>query len=413
MPLRSATSASARPAAATAWPASRSKTAARVPGQRQRRRAVAGQHHLAAGHPLGQGLRRIGEHLAAGAVAQRLGVEFVGQRGEIGRSARDRRPAGWPDRQPDSGTDRTRRAPTAAVPARRSARRWRRAAGPRTARRRPPARHGAPPLPPRRPVRDPRVVAGDDEHVERPDPRRRLGRHHDRFTGGPAEGGRRAWCPRSRRHRGRPPRSGCAAAGRRQPIPAHPRRLRPRWRGPGRRPSPTARNSPSRSASSRPSVSSRSTVAWAALMCRPRWSPRSGRRPGGRSSSTSSAVRASTLSRSSGSVLEVRRLNQLPSPRSTVTPSRWSSRNDLAAKGFQHGLDACRRILDSEVDLAGGFVALVVGHQFATAAGPARRGRPARAARRACRSRHPRSRGSSSARSARRRRSRRCRPSAP
>lgn len=39
---------------------------------------------------------------------------------------------------------------------------------------------------------------------------------------------------------------------------------------------------------------------------------------------TSSAVRPSTLSRSSGSVLELRRLNQLPSPRSTVTPSTWS-----------------------------------------------------------------------------------------
>ena len=41
-------------------------------------------------------------------------------------------------------------------------------------------------------------------------------------------------------------------------------------------------------------------------------------------SSTSSVVRASTLSRSNGSVLDIRRLNQLPSPRSTVTPSRWS-----------------------------------------------------------------------------------------
>ena len=63
---------------------------------------------------------------------------------------------------------------------------------------------------------------------------------------------------------------------------------------------------------------------------------RSARRP----ASTSSVVRASTFSRSSGSVLDVRRLNQLPSPRSTVTPSRWSMDWIAVPNDLQHRVDA-------------------------------------------------------------------------
>ena len=59
-----------------------------VPGQRPGRRAVTGQHHRPPDHPAGQSLGGVGEHLALDPVAQRLGVEFVGQRRQVGRHAR-------------------------------------------------------------------------------------------------------------------------------------------------------------------------------------------------------------------------------------------------------------------------------------------------------------------------------------
>ena len=77
-----------------------------VAGQRQRRGVVAGQHDVTARHPVGQRLGRIGEQFAAGAVAQRLGVEFVGQRGQVDAQARiddvqDRKAGGQIAGQPE------------------------------------------------------------------------------------------------------------------------------------------------------------------------------------------------------------------------------------------------------------------------------------------------------------------------
>ena len=54
-----------------------------VAGQRERRRVVARQQNVAPRHPIGQRLGGIGEQLAGGAVAQRLGIQFVGDRGQI------------------------------------------------------------------------------------------------------------------------------------------------------------------------------------------------------------------------------------------------------------------------------------------------------------------------------------------
>ena len=160
-----------------------------VPGQRQGGRTITGEHHLPAGHPLGQRLGRVGEHFAAGAVAQRLGVEFVGQGGKIGLQRRiDGLQRGQPGRQIAAQPEFVRRpqprlqhrgAPGGGVAQRSLVRR--RDDDPRTAAHR--RRRGG------HQCRIPGVVAGDDENVERADPGRRFGGHHDRLTRDPAQRG--------------------------------------------------------------------------------------------------------------------------------------------------------------------------------------------------------------------------------
>ena len=84
-----------------------------VPGQRQCPRAVTSKHGVTPGHPFGQCLRRVGEHVATNAVAQRLGVEFVGQSGEVGAHRRvDRRQRGQADGQVPAQAELLRHAQT-------------------------------------------------------------------------------------------------------------------------------------------------------------------------------------------------------------------------------------------------------------------------------------------------------------
>ncbi len=82
-PARIAIKASASPAGSYHLVRDPQQDTGTVPGQRQGRGAVAGQHDTAPRHSLDQRLGRIGEDFAAGAVAQHLGVQLVGQRGQV------------------------------------------------------------------------------------------------------------------------------------------------------------------------------------------------------------------------------------------------------------------------------------------------------------------------------------------
>ena len=97
-------------------------------GQGEGRRTVTGQHRLAPGHPLGQRLGRIGEHLPAGTVAQRLGIKFIRQHSQVGvHRGIDRRQRGQARRQVPAQTEivghrhprrQDRRAPRGGLPQR-------------------------------------------------------------------------------------------------------------------------------------------------------------------------------------------------------------------------------------------------------------------------------------------------------
>ena len=152
-----------------------------MPGQRQRRGAVAGQRYPATGHARGKCLGRIGEHLAAGTVAQRLGIQLVGQRCQVDAQpgvhglqsgqARGQIPA-QPELVGDPQPRRQHRDAT------------RRGVPQRTLIR---CHHDNPRTPahPGRGRPDQRgitgIVTGDDQHIERADPRRRLAGDRDRL----------------------------------------------------------------------------------------------------------------------------------------------------------------------------------------------------------------------------------------
>lgn len=154
-----------------------------MPGQRQRRGIVSSQGQLATGNASGKCLGRVGEHLSAGAVAERLSIQLVCQRRQIdaqlgihglqGRQTRGQVP-GQPElvRNPQPRFQH-RDATGRAVPQRTLIR----------------CHHDNPRAPahPDRDGPDQRrvagVVAGNDQHVKRPDPGRRRTGEHDRLGG--------------------------------------------------------------------------------------------------------------------------------------------------------------------------------------------------------------------------------------
>ena len=171
--------------AATTWLRDPQQHRTAVPGQRQRRGTVAGQRHPATGHARGQGLGRVGEQLAAGAVAQRLGVQLVGEQRQIDaqpgvHGVQRGQARGQIAAQPELVGDPQPRRQHRDAP--------RRAVAQRTLVR----RHHDHPRAPAHPGRGgpdqggiAGVVARDDQHVERPDPRRGLAGDHDRLVATP------------------------------------------------------------------------------------------------------------------------------------------------------------------------------------------------------------------------------------
>ena len=151
-------------------------------GESQRGRAVTGQHGLASGHPLRQRLGRIGEQFAGGTVAQRLSVEFIGERLQIG-------PHGGIDRGQGGQTRGEVAAQTELVGHRHPRREHGRAARggfaqwalvgrrhhhPGTAARgggRSVHQHGVT-----------RIITGDHQNVQRSDPGRRIGGQDEGFS---------------------------------------------------------------------------------------------------------------------------------------------------------------------------------------------------------------------------------------
>ncbi|CAM4414771.1 hypothetical protein NONI108955_26195 [Nocardia ninae] len=164
-----------------------------VLGQLGRGGGVAGQHHTALMHARGEGFGRVAEDLVAGSGAQRLGVEHIGQLGEVGH---ERAAAGGVDRAQD-GDSGGQEAQQAVVIEH---------LDPRCQHGGPAGRDGAhrsfdgggdDDLGPaaQRPVDRvgqawvARVVTGDQDDIERADPGRQRGDGHDGQARAVAEGG--------------------------------------------------------------------------------------------------------------------------------------------------------------------------------------------------------------------------------
>ncbi len=158
-----------------------------MPRQRQRRSTVAGQRNPATRDACGHGLGRVGENLAAGAIAQRLSIQLIGERRELRARFEAQFGVHRVHRRQSSGQVAAQ-CELVGYPQPR-----RQHCGP--ARRRVPQRtlvrchhhHSRTPAHPGSGGADQRgiagVVAGDDQHIQRTDPRRCLGGDHHRLGG--------------------------------------------------------------------------------------------------------------------------------------------------------------------------------------------------------------------------------------
>ncbi len=156
-----------------------------MPRQRQRRGTVAGQRHPPARDACGHRLGRVGEHLTAGAVAQRLGIQLIGERRELGARLEAQFGVHCLHCHQSRGQVATQCELVGNPQPRRQHR------GP--ARRRVPQRtlvrchhhHSRTPAHPGSGGADQRriagIITGDDQHVQRTDPRRCLGADHHRL----------------------------------------------------------------------------------------------------------------------------------------------------------------------------------------------------------------------------------------
>ena len=359
---------SARPTAAAGRWATRSKIDAACLASATLAGVAAGEDDVAVRHPLGERLGRIGEQVAAGAVAQRLGVQLVGQLGEVDAHPGKRRRAGRPARRRDSGPARTRRTPEAAAPAPPPGPPPPRGADPRRERPRQLLRHGGFRSP--RPATSTGSAASSPATIMTSSAPIHGGTSDATTIGAPVDPPSAAASIAPARLRGAP--GGHPDHGARRVI-------RPRSdvedalveRG-GRRPHLRTRHR--RRAQQTLSVGREQTLDVVEVDGRVRERSRRGPAFGvwaaiwaatsSTIAATSSAVRASTLSRSNGSVFDVRRLNQRAVAEVDGDAVEVVERLDAAAEGLQHRVDARRGVGHGEVDLAGLLVPLVVGHHL-------------------------------------------------